>query len=123
MRRLHILFIMSATLLITSCSTTGNGLTVGNVSNTECLRNVTRSTLTAQTTKLKLTRNGSNLNGVFLDYQVNCSHGELSVDCRQEGNRLSVNVREKNEDGAIKDLCLCPVNIYFTAYDIEGETF
>ncbi len=122
MKKLYQLFLIVTVTMLTACSTSQTGVYVGNFSNSECL-NKTRSFVKAPTTKLKLTRNGNCINGEFLGYQANCMHGELSVDGQQEGNRLSVNVREKSEPGALVATCLCPINIYFTLFDVDGENF
>ena len=122
MKKLYQLFLIVTVTMLTACSTSQTGVYVGNFSNSECL-NKTRSFVKAPTTKLKLTRNGNCINGEFLGYLANCMHGELSVDGQQEGNRLSVNVREKSEPGALVATCLCPINIYFTLFDVDGENF
>lgn len=122
MKKLYQLFLIATATLLAGCSTSQTGVYVGNFSNSECL-NKTRSAK-APTTKLKLTRNGKFIDGEFLGYQANCSHGQLSVECQQQGSRLNISVSEDHGDGnGMTSNCLCPINIYFTVYDVEGENF
>lgn len=121
MKRLCYLFLFTAMALLTGCSTSQVGVSVGNFSNSECLNNT--RTAYATSTKLKLTRNGNNINGELLGYQANCWHGQLSVDCQQQGCCMDINVREHHGEKDLIANCLCPINIYFTLYDVEGDKF
>ena len=120
-----------AMILMTECSTAESGVSVGNVHNTECPHSSTRSTLADSgegeeipRLAIKLTRQGNTISGEMVNYKVNCHHGELYVDCQQTGRKLDVNVREKILDpNGLRSNCLCWVNIYFTLYDVEGDTF
>ena len=122
---------LMALLFLTGCSTAESGVSVGNVHNTECPHSSTRSTLADSgegeeipRLAIKLTRQGNTISGEMVNYKVNCHHGELYVDCQQTGQKLDINVREKkNNQGGLAAQCLCWVNIYFTLYDVEGDTF
>jgi hypothetical protein len=123
-----------ALLFLTGCSTAESGVSVGNVHNTECSSSSTRSTQAGSDEgedvpeiprlAIKLTRQGNTISGEFTNYSVLCSHGDLYVDCQQTVQKLDINVREKkNNQGGLAAQCLCWVNIYFTLYDVEGDTF
>ena len=122
-----------ALLFLTGCSTAERGVSVGNVHNTDCSASSTRSTQASSNEgenvpeiprlAIKLTRQGNSVFGEFTNYSVVCSHGELYVDCQQTGKKLDINVRQKNNQGGLAEQCICWVNIYFTLYDVEGDTF
>jgi hypothetical protein len=120
-----------AMILMAGCSTAESGVSVGNVHNTECSSSSTRSTQADSgegeeipRLAIKLTRQGNTISGEFTNYSILCSHGDLYVDCQQTGQKLDINVREKkNNQGGLAAQCLCWVNIYFTLYDVEGDTF
>ena len=118
-----VLFLM-VMVLFSSCSTTESGLSVGEVKNSECVQETRATDELLPHPQLKMTRSGSSISCELLDYPVNCHHGDLYVDGRQEGNSLDIRVREKKADGeAIMTTCLCWINLYFTMYDVEGDTF
>ena len=122
MKKLYQLILIATATLLACCSTTQTGLYVGNFSNTPCLDKTRTAYVTS--TKLKLTRSDNNIIGEIQGYRANCMHGRLSMDCQQQGCKISINVRETYDDpNAIAALCLCPINIYFTIYDVEGEHF
>ena len=128
---LSLLFILA---LLTGCSTAESGVSVGNVHNTDCSSSSTRSTQAGSDEgedvpdiprlAIKLIRQGNSVSGEFTNYKIPCSHGDLYVDCQQTAQKLDINVREKkrNMSGNVKT-CICWVNIYFTLYDVEGDTF
>ena len=120
MKKLYQLMLIATATILASCSTTQTGLSVGNMKNTEC-GNTTRSGY-CHTPKIKLQRDGMNIHVTLTDYLINCGHPELYMDCRQEGKRLEMNVKIKGDDG-IRNLCACGINIYYTMYDVEGDTF
>jgi hypothetical protein len=122
MKRVKFLMALAAIMILASCASTDDFLSVGKVSNTECQK--TRAS-TRHTPMLKLTRQGSDIYGEFIDYIKSCNHGELGVLCKQEGSRFDIKVTDtaKGNEGDIVTLCSCLVNIYFTAYDVEGENF
>ncbi|MBQ7439758.1 MAG: hypothetical protein IJV28_07275 [Paludibacteraceae bacterium] len=111
---------------ITSCSTSNiDGLSVGKVSNSECLR--TRATGDAQgvidNPTLQLTKDGNTISGLLKNFEVNCAaQKDVLVDCRQEGNTLYIEAHENSQDG-VRANCVCPVNVYFTLYNVEGDNF
>ncbi len=122
-----------AMALLTGCSTSENGVSVGEVYNSDCSRSLNRSAYADDDERdfpedykmvIKLTREGNIVSGEIINYSVNCAHGELYVDCQQTGKKLDVNVRERilDSDG-IRANCLCWVNVYFTLYNVEGDTF
>ena len=122
-----------ALLFLTGCSTAERGVSVGNVHNTECSSSSTRSIQAGSDEgedvpeiphlAIKLTRQGNSVSGEFTNYKIPCSHGDLYVDCQQTGKKLDINVRQKNNQGGLAEQCICWVNIYFTLYDVEGDTF
>lgn len=122
MKKLYQLFLIATATLLAGCSTSQTGVYVGNFSNSECL-NKTRAPY-SNTCKLKLTRSGNDIIGELLNYEANCWHGNLSIECQQQGSRLNIYVRETfSEEPATIATCVCPINIYFTIYDVEGEEF
>jgi len=135
MKKKSLFLPLMALLFLTGCSTTENGVSVGNVHNTECPYSSTRSTRAVLDAgedvmteipplAIKLTRQGEIIVGEFTNYMIPCSHGDLYVDCQQTDRKLDINVREKkNNQGGLAAQCLCWVNIYFTLYDVEGDTF
>lgn len=134
MKKTAFLLTFMAVLLLTGCSTAENGVSVGNVHNTECSHGGTRSADTGEEDEedvgippamsIKLTREGNMISGELINYRVGCSHRELYVDCQQEGKKLDISVHEKQSHGIVQlTSCLCWVNIYFTLYDVEGDSF
>lgn len=121
MKRVKFLMALAAIMILASCASTDDFLSVGKVSNSDCLLETRAST--RPTPMLKLTRQGSDVYGEFVNYYVNCAHGELGVKCRQDGPKFDVKVTETIKGDGLRASCLCPVNIYFTAYDVEGENF
>ncbi len=120
-------------MLLTGCSTSENGVSVGEVYNSDCSLPLTRSAYADGDERdfsedyrmvIKLTREGNTISGEIVNYIVNCHHGELYVDCQQTGKKLDVNIRERILDpNGISSTCDCWVNIYFTLYNVEGDTF
>ena len=129
MKKMRMAVVMLLGLLLTGCSTSKiDGIAVGNVSNTECLlKDRTRGESDRSWgPRLILTREGNNIVGEIRNYEVNCGHRDLIVTCKQDGSNLTITVKEEEpkEDGDIqRTSCLCPVNVYFTIYDIEGDLF
>ena len=123
MKRVKLLMAQAAIMILASCASTDDFLSVGKVSNSDCLLETRAST--RPNPMLKLTRQGSDIYGEFIDYIKSCNHGELGVLCKQEGSRFDIKVTDtaKGNEGDIVTLCSCLVNIYFTAYDVEGENF
>ena len=120
-RLITLLFI---TAILAGCSTNNyDGLEVVNVSNSGC-NQMTRNEGDINHSTLKLTHDGNVIQGVLNNYAVNCVHGDLIVNCSQEGQILSIAVSDLNSgrDG-INATCICPVNIYFTIQNTEGELF
>lgn len=129
MKKMKFITVVFLGVLMTGCSTSKiDGIAVGNVSNSECLqKGRTRGDSDRSWgPRLILTREGDNIVGEIKNYEVNCGHRDLIVTCKQDGSNLTITVKEEEpkEDGDIsKTSCLCPVNIYFTIYDIEGDLF
>ena len=130
MEKMRIITAMLLGVLMTGCSTSKiDGIAVGNVSNSECLqkdRTRGEGDETLAPTTLILTREGDNIVGELRNYRVECLHYDLIVSCKQEGSELAITVSEdmpKGNGDKISVNCLCPVNIYFTIYDIEGDLF
>ena len=119
MKKINFVFLMTVVLLWTSCSSSQSGLSVGNVSNSECLQ--TRAGKPHP--KMKLTRNGMNIDVSLANFEINCAINDVKVDCQQYEKRLEMMVEEDFGDGSIIFLCKCPINVYYTLYDIEGDEF
>ena len=117
-------------IIISGCSSSNiDGLSVGKVSNSECLRQSrTREAVDSPDAKtvLRLTREGNNIVGELINYYITCLHYDIIVNCKQEGSELAITVSEdlpKEDVNILSSTCLCPINIYFTIYDIEGDSF
>jgi hypothetical protein len=130
MKQMKYITVVFLGVLMTGCSTSKiDGLAVSNVSNTECLqmsRTRGESDGTLAPTTLVLTREGDNIVAELRNYRVECLHYDLIVSCKQEGSELEISVSEdlpKGNGDRISVNCLCPVNIYFTINDIEGDIF
>jgi hypothetical protein len=132
MKKSMIVFAFMAMVLLTNCSTTEEGVSVARVYNTECSHALRGAALTDSEDgdagempqmEVKLTREGDIISGEIVNYPIGCSHGELYVDCQQTGKRLDVRVREKTDGDGIRTNCICWVNVYFTLFDVEGDTF
>lgn len=123
MRKKNLLIASLMAAVLAGCSTS-DGLYVGNVSNTACTR--TRSGDVAgviDNPTLKLTKEGSTITGVLKSFEVNCGiEKDVIVKCHQEGSNLLIEAHEELGDG-IATNCTCPVNVYFTLYDTEGDRF
>ena len=109
--------------VLTSCSSQNyDGLVVSNMSYTGC-NQVTRSEGDVNHSTIKLTRDGTLIHVVLNNYKVNCSYGDLIVNCNQQGH-LSIAVNELNSrKNIVKSTCICPVNIYFSIENTKGELF
>lgn len=109
--------------MLAACST-NNGLYVGDVSNTACTRTRSGNVVgIIDNPTLKLTKEGSTIAGLLKNYEVVCSSSkDVVVKCSQEGSLLQIEAYENPVDG-IRPTCVCPVNVYFTLYDTEGDRF
>ena len=115
-----------ATVLAGCSSGNFDGLYVGDVSNSSCLR--VRSGDAAgviDNPTLKLTKEGDVITGFLKNFEVvHCgSDRDVVVECRQDGTSLQIKVREDFVGDGVMTNCLCPVNVYFTLYDTEGDKF
>lgn len=115
-----------ATVLAGCSSGNFDGLYVGDVSNSSCLR--VRSGDAAgviDNPTLKLTKEGDVITGFLKNFEVvHCgSDRDVVVECRQDGTSLQIKVREDFIGDGVTTSCLCPVNVYFTLYDTEGDKF
>ena len=120
-----VIFIMAvAAMLLSACSTSETAtVAVGNVSNSECGA-VTRAAIMSHP-KIKMTRRGSNIDFELPCY-VNCGWVENGIKVEPEwtDGRLNVILKpEKTFNSDIGSLCTCQVTVYFTAYDIEDDSF
>ena len=130
MKKISNVMIVLAGMLLAGCSTTKEGVSVGNISNTECA--MTRSgepVVQIDNPTLKLTKDGDVITGFLKNFEINCSDKNLVVKCRQEGSVLQIDVHDQSyyEHQGSGDIartnCFCRVNVYFTLYDIEGDRF
>ena len=120
-----VIFIMAvAAMLLSACSTSETAtVAVGNVSNSECGA-VTRAAIMSHP-KIKMTRRGNNID-FELPCKVNCGMAENGIKVEPEwtDGRLNVILKpEKTFNSDIGSLCTCQVTVYFTAYDIEDDSF
>ena len=130
MKKLCFIPMVLFAFLITGCSSSNiDGIAVGKVSNSECLnRSRSREAKDASDMKtmLRLTREGNNIVGELINYYITCLHYDIIVDCKQEGSELAITVSEdlpQGDENILSSNCLCPINIYFTIYDIAGDSF
>jgi len=123
MRKKNLLIASLMAAVLAGCSTS-DGLYVGNVSNTACTR--TRSGDIAGVIgnpTLKLTKEGSTITGHLKNFEVSCGiEKDVVVKCSQEGNILQIEAHEDQGDGESTN-CICPVNVYFSLYETEGDRF
>ena len=113
-----------AMAMTTACSSS-DGMSVSKLTNSECL-DMTRAAdedIYVPKPTFVLTRSGASISCELTDYQVSCHHGELYVDCQQNGNNLDIHVREQQDGEGMSSTCLCWENLYFTMYDVDGDTF
>ena len=126
-KKLSVFAVMFLGLLTAGCSSNNDGPSVGDVHNSECSQ--TRAAAEGSDGDVpefivRLTRSGEQISGELENYPTNCSHGNLRVDCQQKGSLLDINVLDETKGGdGIAVTCLCWLNIYFTLYDVEGDTF
>ena len=124
MKQICFFLITVATMLLSACSTSETAtVAVGNVSNSECGA-VTRAAIMSHP-KIKVTRRGSNIDFELPCY-VNCGMAENGIKVEPEwtDGRLNVILKpEKTFNSDIGSMCTCQVTVYFTAYDIEDDSF
>ena len=124
MKQICFFLITVATMLLSACSTSETAtVAVGNVSNSECGA-VTRAAIMSHP-KIKMTRRGSNID-FELPCKVNCGMAENGIKVEPEWTeeRLNVAVKPaKTFNSDIGTTCTCQVTVYFTAYDIEDDSF
>ena len=125
--------------MLSACSYTYEGLSVGNVTNSDCLDNTrsAESLSEGNTTRrssragdnsipsyrLRLTRKLRVIKGELPYYPVCCNPQYVKVECRQEGDNLYLQVLDGSENTESGSTCVCHVNIGFTLYGIEGSEF
>ena len=124
MKKIMIFITAVAAMLLSACSTSETAtVAVGNVSNSECGA-VTRAAIMSHP-KIKMTRRGSNIDFELPCY-VNCGMAENGIKVEPEwtDGRLNVILKpEKTFNSDIGSMCTCQVTVYFTAYDIEDDSF
>ena len=124
MKKIMIFMTVVAAMLLSACSTSETAtVAVGNVSNSECGA-VTRAAIMSHP-KIKMTRRGSNIDFELPCY-VNCGWVENGIKVEPEwtDGRLNVILKpEKTFNSDIGSMCTCQVTVYFTAYDIEDDSF
>jgi len=112
------LFLGTATL--SSAQTDDSGVTVGDVSNSQCSSR-TRSESVIGHPTLKLTRSESGLQGELINHEVNCAYGNVKVICKEDGERLNIFVDEGTGD--ILADCICQINVYFTIFNALKDEY
>lgn len=124
MKQISFFLLAVAAMLLSACSTSETATVgVGNVSNSECGA-VTRAAIMSHP-KIKMTRRGSNIDFELPCY-VNCGWVENGIKVEPEwtDGRLNVILKpEKTFNSDIGSMCTCQVTVYFTAYDIEDDSF
>ena len=118
MKKICNVMVVLAGMLLAGCSTTKEGVSVGNISNTECA--MTRSVepvVQINNPTLKLTKEGDVITGFLKNFEINCSDKNLVVKCRQEGSVLQIDVHDQSyyEHQGSGDIartnCSCRVNV------------
>lgn len=124
MKQISFFLMAVAAMLLSACSTSETATVgVGNVSNSECGA-VTRAAIMSHP-KIKMTRRGNNID-FELPCKVNCGMAENGIKVEPEwtDGRLNVILKpEKTFNSDVGSLCTCQVTVYFTAYDIEDDSF
>ena len=124
MKQISFFLLAVAAMLLSACSTSETAIVgVGNVSNSECGA-VTRAAIMSHP-KIKMTRRGNNID-FELPCKVNCGMAENGIKVEPEwtDGRLNVILKpEKTFNSDIGSMCTCQVTVYFTAYDIEDDSF
>ena len=124
MKQISFFLLAVAAMLLSACSTSETATVgVGNVSNSECGA-VTRAAIMSHP-KIKMTRRGNNID-FELPCNVNCGMAENGIKVEPEwtDGRLNVILKpEKTFNSDIGSMCTCQVTVYFTAYDIEDDSF
>ena len=128
MKRKNSILVLLVSVLFADCSSNNfDGLSVSNVSNSDCLQfsrtRTDESSEDSYRTKLILTREGNNIVGELRNYHVECHHHDLYVHCKQDGPELTLTVKEESPEDGVRANCSCMVNIYFTLQDLEGDLF
>lgn len=124
MKQISFFLMVVAAMLLSACSTSETATVgVGNVSNSECGA-VSRASIMSNP-KIKMTRRGNNID-FELPCNVNCGMAENGIKVEPEwtDGRLNVILKpEKTFNSDIGSMCTCQVTVYFTAYDIEDDSF
>ena len=124
MKQISYILMAVAAVLLSACSTSETAtVAVGNVKNSEC-RMETRTAVMSHP-KIKMTRRGNNID-FELPCDVNCGWAENGVKVEPEWTegRLNVAVKPaKTFKSDIETTCSCRVTVYFTAYDIQDDSF
>lgn len=121
MKKLFQLFAVLAVVLLSGCASTEDmGMAVGGLSNTECA-NKTRYPVYPTMT---LTKDGDKISCQFINFGVNCAHGDIGVSCKHNGFNLDIKIHEDVGGGSgLAANCTCPINIYFTIYGATDDSY
>ena len=103
------------------CSDSNDGAYANLKSNTECTTRGAVSLIPKRT--LKMTYDGQRIDCELNNVEVSCSFSYVKVDCKQEGKRLTIFVDDVIETSGIISTCSCPINIYFSINEFEGNEF
>jgi len=124
---------MKRTLLLMACVLASvtmlaqDGLAVGDVQNSGCLRN-TRGDASEPLPTIVLTREGNVLSVQLLNYESNCGTADFNVASSVSGGSngepcsVSISVVPYLPGDEVMD-CICPYNVSFTVRDLESNSF
>ena len=104
-----------------------DGLAVGDVQNSGCLRN-TRGDASEPLPTIVLTREGNVLSVQLLNYESNCGTADFNVASSVSGGSngepcsVSISVVPYLPGDEVMD-CICPYNVSFTVRDLESNSF
>ena len=120
-------FLFLACVLASVTMLAQDGLAVGDVQNSGCLRN-TRGDASEPLPTIVLTREGNVLSVQLLNYESNCGTADFNVASSVSGGSngepcsVSISVVPYLPGDEVMD-CICPYNVSFTVRDLESNSF
>ena len=120
-------FLFLACVLASVTMLAQDGLAVGDVQNSGCMRN-TRGDASEPLPTIVLTREGNVLSVQLLNYESNCGTADFNVASSVSGGSngepcsVSISVVPYLPGDEVMD-CICPYNVSFTVRDLESNSF